>query len=58
MIDGAIDIVRGDVHHKNGITGVMKALAMCEMMGLNLRFTQQLHRYWISPIYMLDAQQD
>ena len=33
LIEGAIDIVRGDVHHKNGITGVMKALAMCEMMG-------------------------
>ena len=33
MIDGAIDIIRGDVHHKSGITGVMKALGMCEMMG-------------------------
>lgn len=33
MTEGAIDIVRGDVHHKNGITGVMKALGMCEMMG-------------------------
>jgi L-alanine-DL-glutamate epimerase-like enolase superfamily enzyme len=33
MIDGAIDIIRGDVHHKSGITGVMKALGMCELMG-------------------------
>lgn len=33
LIDGAIDIARGDVHHKGGITGVMKAIAMCEMMG-------------------------
>ncbi len=33
MSDGVIDIVRGDVHHKSGITGVMKALGMCEMMG-------------------------
>ena len=33
MIDGSIDIIRGDVHHKSGITGVMKALGMCEMMG-------------------------
>ena len=33
MIHGAIDIIRGDVHHKSGITGVMKALGMCEMMG-------------------------
>ncbi|WP_336514215.1 mandelate racemase/muconate lactonizing enzyme family protein [Pollutibacter soli] len=33
MTDGAIDIIRGDVHHKSGITGVMKAIAMCELMG-------------------------
>ncbi|HRP54915.1 mandelate racemase/muconate lactonizing enzyme family protein [Agriterribacter sp.] len=33
MNEGAIDIIRGDVHHKSGITGVMKALGMCEMMG-------------------------
>lgn len=33
MTEGAIDIIRGDVHHKGGITGVMKALGMCEMMG-------------------------
>ena len=33
MTEGAIDIVRGDVHHKSGITGAMKAIAMCEMMG-------------------------
>jgi L-alanine-DL-glutamate epimerase-like enolase superfamily enzyme len=33
MVDGAVDIIRGDVHHKSGITGVMKAIAMCEMTG-------------------------
>jgi len=33
MHEGAIDIIRGDVHHKSGITGAMKAIAMCEMMG-------------------------
>lgn len=33
MTEGAIDIIRGDVHHKSGITGAMKALAMCELMG-------------------------
>ena len=26
LINGAIDIARGDVHHKGGITGIMKAL--------------------------------
>ena len=33
MSEGIIDIIRGDVHHKSGITGAMKAIAMCEMMG-------------------------
>ncbi|MBE7170194.1 MAG: mandelate racemase/muconate lactonizing enzyme family protein [Williamsia sp.] len=33
MIEGAVDLIRGDVHHKSGITGAMKAIAMCEMMG-------------------------
>ena len=33
MADGAVDIIRGDVHHKGGVTGAMKAIAMCEMMG-------------------------
>ncbi len=33
MNEGAVDMIRGDVHHKSGITGVMKALGMCEMMG-------------------------
>lgn len=33
MTEGAIDIIRGDVHHKSGITGVMKAIGMCELMG-------------------------
>ena len=36
MANGAIDIIRGDVHNKSGITGVMKAIAMCEMMGYEL----------------------
>ena len=36
MIDGAADMVRGDVHHKGGITGLMKALGMCEVMGVAL----------------------
>ena len=36
MIDGAVDLVRGDVHHKGGVTGLMKALGMCEMMGFEL----------------------
>jgi len=36
MIDGAIDIIRADVHHKGGITGMIKALGMCEMMGYSL----------------------
>jgi L-alanine-DL-glutamate epimerase-like enolase superfamily enzyme len=33
---GIVDMVRGDVHHKGGITGIMKALGMCEMMGVAL----------------------
>ena len=36
MVDGAVDIIRADVHHKGGITGMMKALGMCEMMGYGL----------------------
>ncbi|MDR1010886.1 MAG: mandelate racemase/muconate lactonizing enzyme family protein [Opitutaceae bacterium] len=36
MTGGAVDMVRGDVHHKGGITGLMKALGMCEMMGIAL----------------------
>jgi L-alanine-DL-glutamate epimerase-like enolase superfamily enzyme len=36
MIDGAVDMVRGDVHHKGGVTGLMKALGMCELMGFGL----------------------
>ena len=36
MVDGAIDIVRADVHHKGGITGLLKALGMCELMGFEL----------------------
>lgn len=34
--DGIVDMVRGDVHHKGGITGLMKAMGMCEMMGVPL----------------------
>jgi len=33
MTEGAVDIVRGDAHHKGGITGLMKALGMCELLG-------------------------
>ena len=36
MADGAIDMVRADVHHKGGITGLLKALGMCELMGFEL----------------------
>lgn len=36
LASGAIDMVRGDVHHKSGITGIMKALGMCELMGYSL----------------------
>jgi L-alanine-DL-glutamate epimerase-like enolase superfamily enzyme len=36
MVDGAIDIIRADVHHKGGITGLLKALGMCELMGFEL----------------------
>jgi L-alanine-DL-glutamate epimerase-like enolase superfamily enzyme len=32
----AIDIARGDVHHKGGVTGLRKALALCELFGINL----------------------
>jgi L-alanine-DL-glutamate epimerase-like enolase superfamily enzyme len=36
LVDGAIDMVRADVHHKGGITGLCKALGMCELMGFGL----------------------
>lgn len=36
MTAGAADIVRGDVHHKGGITGLMKALGLCELLGFEL----------------------
>jgi L-alanine-DL-glutamate epimerase-like enolase superfamily enzyme len=36
MLDGAVDLVRGDAHHKGGVTGLMKALGMCEMTGFGL----------------------
>ncbi len=36
MINGAIDMIRADVHHKGGITGMIKALGMCELMGFSL----------------------
>lgn len=36
MIDGAVDMIRGDVHHKGGITGLLKAIGMCELMGYSL----------------------
>ncbi len=36
LSDGTIDIARADAHHKCGITGMIKALGMCEMMGFEL----------------------
>ncbi|WP_421826424.1 mandelate racemase/muconate lactonizing enzyme family protein [Larkinella sp.] len=36
MTEGAIDLIRADVHHKSGVTGLMKAMGMCEMMGYGL----------------------
>ena len=33
---GAVDLPRGDVEIKGGITGLRKALAMCELFGYNL----------------------
>jgi L-alanine-DL-glutamate epimerase-like enolase superfamily enzyme len=33
---GAFDIARGDVYMKAGITGLRKAMALCELHGLNL----------------------
>jgi L-alanine-DL-glutamate epimerase-like enolase superfamily enzyme len=33
---GALDIVRGDCYIKGGITGLRKALGMCELFGYNL----------------------
>jgi L-alanine-DL-glutamate epimerase-like enolase superfamily enzyme len=32
----ALDLVRGDVHAKGGISGLRKALALCELFGLHL----------------------
>jgi len=36
IVEGAVDMVRGDVHIKSGITGLMKAIGMCEIMGFGL----------------------
>ncbi|HTO05314.1 MAG TPA: enolase C-terminal domain-like protein [Opitutus sp.] len=36
LTEGAVDMVRGDVHHKGGITGLTKALALCEVLGFEL----------------------
>jgi len=36
LTTGAVDVIRGDVHHKGGITGIMKALGMCELTGYEL----------------------
>jgi L-alanine-DL-glutamate epimerase-like enolase superfamily enzyme len=33
---GALDIARGDVYMKAGITGLRKAMALCELHGVNL----------------------
>lgn len=32
----AVDLARGDVHIKGGITGLRKAMATCELFGMNL----------------------
>jgi L-alanine-DL-glutamate epimerase-like enolase superfamily enzyme len=34
--ENAIDLARGDVHIKGGITGLRKAMATCELFGMNL----------------------
>jgi len=36
LIEGAVDVMRADTHIKRGITGLMKALAVCELMGYEL----------------------
>ena len=36
LTEGAVDMVRGDVHYKGGVTGLMKALALCEVLGFEL----------------------
>lgn len=36
MMEGAVDLIRGDAHHKGGITGMLKALGMCEMLGYDM----------------------
>lgn len=36
LTEGQIDLARGDVHHKGGVTGLAKALGFCEMLGYEL----------------------
>lgn len=36
LTEGAVDVMRADTHIKRGITGLMKALAICELMGYEL----------------------
>jgi L-alanine-DL-glutamate epimerase-like enolase superfamily enzyme len=36
LAEGAVDVMRADTHIKRGITGLMKALAVCELMGYEL----------------------
>lgn len=36
ILSGAADMLRGDVHHKGGVTGLMKAMGLCETMGVGL----------------------
>lgn len=36
LVDGVVDMARADVHHKGGVTGLLKALAFCELLGYPL----------------------
>lgn len=36
ILDGAIDLIRADVHHKGGVTGLWKAIGMCELLGFEI----------------------
>lgn len=36
ITNGAFDIARGDVHLKGGLTGLRKAIGMCELFGIEL----------------------
>ncbi len=36
VAEGAFDIARGDVHLKGGVTGLRKAIGLCELFGLGI----------------------